>query len=157
MFRKGGFIVGLLAILLLAALLVAGGIWLFQAGQAQGYALGMAAAAPASSVETAPGNPAAPGVYPGYPGWMAYAPWHFGFFPAPFLGLLCLGALFFFFLFAAGGLFRMRYWGRHPGHWHGPKGGPGPWGPPPWAKDWETRPPSTSQAETSGVGEQPVI
>ena len=107
MSRTGFVIIRLLAAMLLVGLLIAGGFFIYQSGQAQGYALGTAAA---NSGTTAP-NPVVP-YYPMTPwGWPGYYGPHFFMF-APFF--LC-GAVFFFF-FLVGGLFRFGHHGRH-GDW----------------------------------------
>jgi len=111
MFRRGFFVFRLLASLLLIAVLIAAGVMIFRAGQAQGYALGAAAAA------ASPSNP--PGqVVPAYPNmpyaWPGYYGMHFSPF-GPLLGLFFFGGLIFFVFFVVGGLFRFRG-GMHPGH-----------------------------------------
>lgn len=115
MFRTGFFVFRVLAGLLLIAVLVAGGFGIFRAGQAQGYALG-AAAASAGAVTTpaqpAPLYPAMPYAWPGY-----YGP-HFSPFGWIF-GLLFFGGLVFFGLMVLGGLFRMGRGMRHAHDWKG--------------------------------------
>jgi hypothetical protein len=106
MFYRGSLFIRLLLVLVLLGVLAAGGYLIFQAGQAQGYALGQAAISQAPGAQTLPN----PGYYP------YLAPYR-GFFFPPFFGLLCLGGLLFFFFIAAGGLFRPHHWHRHP---HGP-------------------------------------
>jgi hypothetical protein len=114
MFRKGLWIVRLAAIVLALVALVVGGVWLFQAGQAQGYALGIAAAA--GSVE-APSVPQAMApLYPAY-GWM----WPYAYGPHGLIGLLCLGGVGLIFLVLLGSLFRF------PGKHHHARWGEGGW------------------------------
>lgn len=115
---RGSIFIRVIATLFLIGVLVAAGVWIYNAGQAQGYALG---AANSGQQLTTPSSPAAPAYpYPyGYPGFFYYRP-HF-FFP---FGLLIGG--FFFFLFVSF-LFRVAFfprrhmmgWGHgHPGGWH---------------------------------------
>jgi hypothetical protein len=113
MFYRGSFFVRILLALVLLGVLAVGGYLIFQAGQAQGYALGQAAAG------QAPGAQALP-----YPGYFPYPMYYRGFIFPPFFGLFCLGGLLFLFFIALGGFFRPRYWHRHPHgpsyeHWHG--------------------------------------
>ncbi len=109
MFRAGSFLVRFLLALLLIGMLATGGYMLFQAGQAQGYALGLQAAGQE-------GQPAAPEVYGlpyYYPGYL-HSP-HFFFFPfGPLLGFLFWGLLIFF---VFRGVFHRRNWAG-PGHHH---------------------------------------
>ena len=118
--RRGFIVFRILAALLLIGLLAGAGVLIYQAGQAQGYALGVAAGAnpPAEGVAPVP-------LYPGY-----YAPWFYRphFFPWGGILLALLA------LWLVGGLVRMsvwRHWGMHragmgPGHdwaghgWGGP-------------------------------------
>jgi hypothetical protein len=118
MFRAGSFFVRLLVVLLLIGGLAAGGAALYQAGQAQGYALGIAAADGDQLAQP----PAAP-FYPGY-----YMPRPF-FFPlwAPF-GIFFSIGMFFLFFFMVGGLFRFLFWGRFRGR--------GPWRHHPYGSGW---------------------
>jgi hypothetical protein len=137
MFHKGHFILRLFGALLLIAALVGGGALLFRAGQAQGYAIGLANSA---AEQLAPGANPAPGAVPGpFYGYGYYRP-HFMPFFAPF-GFLGGGLIVLFFFLFVGGIFRMFAWRRH-AMWHtgygshGPwSGGPHPWGgpTPPWA------------------------
>ena len=117
MFRRGSFWFGLFGFIVLGVLLVAGGALLFQAGQSQGYALGLAAA----NGETPPALPLA--------GTNAFRPW-LGFSPfVPLFVLLCLAPLAFFTFLC---LLRFFTWGA----WrHHHSRGRYPWGPPPWPKD----------------------
>jgi hypothetical protein len=119
MFRTGSFIFRLVLALVLIGGLAAAGYMLFQAGQAQGYALGISAA----GKEIQPAAPMMP-YFPGY----YYRP-HFFFFPfGPLLGLLFWGFLIFF---IAGRVFRHRHWqGAGPHHGY----------PPPWMRDQQAAP-----------------
>lgn len=121
MFRRGFIVFRILMTILVIGALAVGGLMLFRAGQAQGYALGLAAA---SSSGTAV-QPAAP-VMPYYPGYYFHPP----FFFFPFGGLF--GLLFFGFLFFGliGRAFRFHAWRA---------GGPHGY-PPHWAKDWQADP-----------------
>ena len=131
MFARGSIFIRALFALLLVALLVAGGYFIYQAGQAQGYAQGVAA----SGAELP--SPGAPQPY--YPGYPYYRP-YFGFFP--FFPLLCIGGLALFFLFAVGGIFRRMFW--HGRGWYGRNWYTNPedreawesgtWGGPPWVR-----------------------
>ena len=116
MFRVGSFFVRLIAALLVFGLLIAGGVALYNAGQAQGYAMGVAA----SSTEGTNLLPAAPGyTYP-------YLMPRFGFYTPllcvlPILGLGLLAFLTFGFFFRprhsmrrAGGPWAGKYWHMHP-------------------------------------------
>jgi hypothetical protein len=115
MSRKGSFWFSLTAFFVLAVILVIGGALLYQAGQAQGYALGLAA----TSGDAPAALPAA-GVY-------AVQPW-VGFPGAGlWFALLCLLPLAFIVFLSAlrfvtwriwGGpsYYGYRRWGRH--HWH---------------------------------------
>lgn len=115
MFRAGYFFVRLIVALLVFGLLIAGGVALYNAGQAQGYALGVAAA---SSGEGTNLLPAAPGYY--YP----YMLPRFGFYGPllcilPILGLLVFLSFGFFFrprhpMRRAGGPWAGKYWHMHP-------------------------------------------
>jgi hypothetical protein len=152
MFRIGSIILRVLAALLLIGLLVGGGMAVYRAGFAQGYAVG-ASSATAGGAEVAPGGAPLSPYYPYYPGMM-YP--HFGFFPFMPLGGLCLFGLLIFFAFGA--LLRgPRHWGHHA--WaHGPEGGPhGHWHgyPPPWAKERQAGE-STGEGkdETAGADQQ---
>lgn len=134
MSHRGSFLLRFLATILLVVLLFGAGYMVFQAGQAQGYALG--AAASGKALQSPPSAPGYPGYY-GFPGYYGPGFWgpHF-FFPfGPLFGLFFL----FLFIFLIGGLFRRAMWGRHGwgpyGQWHGPMGGPYPWGQPPQSKD----------------------
>ena len=121
--RNGFGIMRILGILLVIGVLVGAGMAIFQSGQAQGYAEGLAAAG-----KELP----APAPYYGYGmmrphffPFMAGFGWFFGNIP------------FVLILFLIGGMFRRFAWGRH-GMGYGPwAGGPHghPWGPPPAAKE----------------------
>ncbi len=147
MFHKGFFFFRFLGFLLLVALLIGGGSMLFQAGQAQGYAMGLSNAGKDLPVP-APGP--APYFY-GH-GWMMP---HFSPF-GPLLGLfffLCLPFLLVVFL--VGGIFRRMAWGRGP--WGGGPhhGYPPGWGTPPWAAGQQppAAPPQGPPAPGSPSGE----
>jgi hypothetical protein len=109
---KGSFLVRFLLVLITLGVLAAGAYLVFQTGQAQGYALGQAAAG--QSLE-APPLP--------YPGYYPYLAPYRGFFFPPFFGLLCIGGFLFLFLLAGGRWFRPHHWHTHPHgpyeHWHG--------------------------------------
>ena len=129
MFHRGSFFIRALAFFVIAGIFIGGGILIYQAGQAQGYALGLAAG---SSESLAPGGLP----YPGY--YLPYLQPHFGFSPfGPLLGMLAFGALLFLFFGLMGAMFRPHAWrmGHHPGSWQGGPAGPHPWGPPPAAKE----------------------
>jgi hypothetical protein len=129
MFRTGSIVFRLILALVLIGGLAAAGYMLFQSGQAQGYAMGLAA----SGKEVSPAVPAMP-MMPYYPGYF-YRP-HFFFFPfGPLLGLLFWGFLFFFIV---GRVFRR-------GHWHG--AGPHHGYPPPWMRDQQAAPGQTGSPE----------
>lgn len=132
MFQRGGFIVlRVLLFLLIIGGLIAGGVWLYNSGQAQGYALGLAAndKAPAAPSQALPGQ----GYYPGYFYGPGYGPW-FGrahFFP--FFGLFFFCGIPLLFIFLISGAIHRHGW-RHHGwegrpvggpwehhHWHGPE------------------------------------
>ncbi len=119
MFRTGSFFLRLLFGLILVGALVWGASATYQAGQSQGYAIGLAQGSQ-DSAEIAPGAPPAGLPYYGY--WPYMRP-HFGFFP--FFGVLFLIPLAFLFF---GFLFRpWRYrFGPKGYHHHGH-----PWGPDP--------------------------
>jgi len=118
MFRTGFFVFRVLAGLVLIAALVAGGFGIFRAGQAQGYALGAAAAsagavnppAQLAPLQPAPLYPAMPYAWPGY-----YGP-HFSPFGWIFGPLFFIGMIIFVF-FILGGLFRMGRGMRHAHEW----------------------------------------
>jgi hypothetical protein len=129
MSRTGSFLLRLVGFLILIGLLAAGGVLIYQAGQAQGYLLGQAVGAAAE------GSPSPAPLVPGYYPPAYFYPPRYGFFPfGGFLGLIF--GVFLFFL-ALRLIFRPHYWG-YPGRWHAhghwPQGGH-PWGPPPWARD----------------------
>ena len=114
MFRRS-FFARLLAVIIFLAVLAAGASLIYRAGEAQGYAMGAAAAAQTDPSQVQP--PAAPYAYPGY----YYGPRPF-FAPlwAPFGFLFFIGWMFFLF-FVVGGIFRFLAWGRFgPGRpgWH---------------------------------------
>lgn len=140
MFR-GSIIFRVLASLLLVGALVAAGIMLFQAGQAQGYAMGLAADGKTISPPAGPGM-----MVPGYGYGFGY--WRPHFFP---FGLFfCLIPLLFFFLF--GGLFRAFAWRMHPGPWgYGPEG-QGHWDP----HHWHTHPQNPQPEGSKPAPEQPA-
>jgi len=115
MFRIGSIFMRLVFAVILIGALAWGASAIFQAGQAQGYAAGLAQGG-SGNPEIAPGAPAPVVPYYGY--WPYMRP-HFGFFP--FFGLF-LVIPFLFLLF--GFLFRpWRYGPMGYGHHHGP-----PWG-----------------------------
>ena len=133
MFQRGSIILRVFATLLLVGLLVAAGFMIFRAGQAQGYAMGVAQAA--NGQQVAPGTNGAPGTLPWmYPGSLpGYWPGYYyrpHFFFGPLFGIF----FFFLFFFLIGGLFRRAWgWGRPHGPWGHHYYGPHPhgWGPPP--------------------------
>lgn len=154
---RGSFFLRGLGVLILVGILAAGGVLLYQTGQAQGYQMGAAAASAAASGE-APGTaPLAP-YGPGY--WPYYARPPFGFFPFFPFGALCGSILLVLFgLFALRLIFRPRHWfdpGKGPGDWgeHPHEWGFHPWGPPPWMKD---RPQAeTGQGRAKTAPDQPA-
>jgi len=138
MFHKGHFLFRLLGVLLLIAVLIGGGALLFRSGQAQGYAIGLAASGKELTVP-APGANPGPSMFPGGHYGYGFYPPHFMPFFAPF-GCLAGGMFLLFFFFAMGGILRMFAWRhmlRHAGPgpngpssgWHRHWGGPTP----PWA------------------------
>lgn len=151
MYRRGWFFIRLFGVLLMVGVLFAVGVLAFQAGQAQGYALGIAMSGEELTVPP--------------PGLASYPFWgrpYVGFSPmGAMLGLLCLGGLGLAFLFALGAIFRPRHWHRYAGpgqpgdphaddwhgHWHG--------GPTPWAKEKETPPPAPNRTEPPAASGQP--
>jgi hypothetical protein len=154
MYRRSWFFVRLFGVLLLVGVLLAVGALAFQAGQAQGYAMGLAMSGEELAVP--------PAGLTGYPFWGRP---YVGFAPmGPFLGLLCLGGLGLAFLFALGAIFRPRHWHRHPGpgqpgdpytddwhaQWHASHGGP-----PPWVKEKETPPPAPNPVEPPAASGSP--
>jgi hypothetical protein len=129
MFRRGLFfrLIGLLVIL---ALLAAGGSLIFRAGYSQGFLAGGLAAGAEGGAE----------LFRGLPYGMAPHGWYgpgYGFSPlGPFLGLLFFGGLIFLFF----GLFRRPFRRYHSsfGHWQ-TEGGPH-WNPEAWEehmKAWQ--------------------
>lgn len=140
MFHRGFLFLRILGALLIIGALIAAGTGIFQAGQAQGYALGLAASGKEVPV---------PQPYYGYGYWGPH------FFPfSPLFGFFIVGGLFFLVFFVFGGLFRRHAWNRSPmgpyGPWgwgpQGPQGpqsptGPGgPTGQPPSAPDQPAQP-----------------
>ena len=116
---RGSILFRILGALLIIGILVAAGVFIFQAGQAQGYALGLTAAGKDGATTPAPLP------YYGYGYGLGFHPFFFPFFPLG--GLLFIFGLFFLLSFVFGG-FRRRYWYHHQGGWYG---GPNPWGPNP--------------------------
>lgn len=161
MFRRGSFFfLRAIAFLVLIGLLVGGGVMLYQSGQAQGYAMGLAAsgkelATPQTVVPGAPAMPYYPGYY--YPGY--WRP-HF-FFPfAPLFGIFFLIVFFFVISRVFGALFWRRHaWGYGPGagpwqgglHGHGPHG----WGPGPWGQGQPEQGPETPEAPAQPEKNEP--
>jgi hypothetical protein len=145
MSRSGYFFFRVLAGVLTLAALIIGGVLIYNAGQAQGYALGLATSGEGAQLQA----PAAPI----YPGGAPYWGWHFGFFPfSPFFGLFCFGGLILLLFFAIGGIFRPMHWrhhpgGHYPGYWQGWKEGPPSRG---GSSGSEGQPPSTD------TGDQPL-
>jgi hypothetical protein len=127
MSQKGSVIFRVLAAVILVSVMVGGVFMAYQAGQAQGYALGVSGSGAAQSGTAVQPVPSVP--Y--YPGMMGY---HFH----PFMGFFAIipmlvGICLFF------GLIRLIIWGprhRHYGPWmYGPCGehpwhGGNPWGEP---------------------------
>ena len=158
MSNRGSFFLRGLGVLILIGALLAGGLLLFRAGQAQGYQMGAAAASAVASGETPAPAPVTP-YGPGY--WPAYRPYypglHFGFFPFFPLGGLCGSILLVFLvLFALRLIFRPRNWFHYskcPGDW-----GEHPCGPPPWVRDQpqsETGPGGMKTTSDQPAGESP--
>lgn len=149
---RSSFFVRALAGLVLAGLLLAGGALLFQAGQAQGYQMGLVAADRAAGGETQAVTPPLPYGY-----WPAYARPPFGLFPFAPLGGLCGSILIVLLaLFALRLIFWPRRWfydGKGAGNW---RNHPHPWGPPPWTRE-QQRPeagssePPAADGQTSGA------
>jgi hypothetical protein len=110
---RGSIFFRILGTLLIIALLVGAGNWIYQTGQAQGYAAGLAAADKGTTV-----NPPAPYPYYGYYGYGMGRPFFFPFFPIG--GFFLVGGLFFLVFFVFGGW--RRRWYHHGGYW----GGQGP-------------------------------
>jgi hypothetical protein len=146
MFHKGYIIFRILGFLVLLALLAGAGVMVFQAGQAQGFALGAA-----SSGQQLQAPLQAPMPYYGY----GYGMMHPHFFP--FMGFFAIIPLLFG-LFIIGGLFRLVFFG-HSHMNHGPwTGGPwagGPnmhhpwgWGPGQQPGEAEKTPPPTPGSES---------
>ncbi|NMB89413.1 MAG: hypothetical protein GYA17_13725 [Chloroflexi bacterium] len=105
MSRSGIWIIRTVSFLLLIAVLAVGGWMLFQAGQAQGYALG-AAGGPEQAL---PQN-AAP---------FAFSHGYVHYFPfGPILGLLFFGGLIFVVFGLVGGLLRSFFWHSWGGPYH---------------------------------------
>jgi hypothetical protein len=129
MFRTGWIVFRIVSTLILIGILIGGGVMIYNAGQAQGYAMGLAAASQ-DGVAPAPYSGIAPfyGYAPFYgPGWG-----HAFFFPfGPIFGFLAVGALFFLFFGALGAIFRRRSWGH--GAWTGGQRQDHPWRHGPWA------------------------
>ena len=157
MSNRGSFFLRSLGVLILIGVLLAGGALLFQAGQAQGYQIGVAAAGQAVNGET-PGT--APLVPYGRGYWPYYARPPFGFFPFfPFGGLCGSILMVLLVLFALRLIFRPRHWfyhGKGPGDWgeHPHEWGPHPWGPPPWTRDQQQAEPG--QGGTKTAADQPA-
>jgi len=115
MFHRGFFFFRILGALLIIGLLAGAGAMLFQAGQAQGFALGAASAGKELPLP-------APMPYYGY-GYMVP---HFSPF-GMFFGIIPLVLI----LFLVGGIFRSFVWRRPPmgsGPWAGGPHGHYPWG-----------------------------
>jgi hypothetical protein len=121
MSHRGSIFFRVVGAIILIGVLAGAGAFIFQAGQAQGYALGSSA----SGAALQPPAPALPQGAPFYPGY-SYPFWrpHFFFFP--------FGLIFgLFFLFVISGLFRRIFWGfpGPRGYWHGGYPGPRGWYP----------------------------
>ncbi len=112
---RGSILFRILGALVIIGILVTAGVFIFQAGQAQGYAMGLAAAG--KDGVTTP----APYPYYGYGYGLGFHPFFFPFF-FPLGGLLFFFGLFFLLRFVFGG-FGRRHWYGQPGGWYG---GPGP-------------------------------
>lgn len=128
MFRGGWFVFRLIGTLLLVGFLIAGGVMLYNSGQAQGYAMGLAAGGQEQAAPL-PSNGSAP-----YYGFAPYYGWGHPFFSPfpPIIGFFVVIGLIFLFFGVIGSIFRHRTW-THNGPWSsGPRHGT-PWGPPPWA------------------------
>lgn len=152
MFRRGSFFLRVLGALILMGVVLAGGVVLFQAGQSQGFQMGMAAASSTAGNETQGTMPLVP-YGPGY--WPYYARPHFGFSPFfPFGGLCGSILMVLLALFALRLIFWPRRWlyhGNGPGAWGNH---PHPWGPPPWMK--EQPQPEAGQAGSNSAADQPA-
>ena len=137
MFNRGSLGIRLIGSLLLAGLIIVGGLMAYRAGVNQGIAQAPeVATAITNAAESGAGVPVPGYGYGyGYP-YYGFRP-HFGFFP--FGGIF--GFILFFFLFF--GLMRLiffRPWGWRYGHMYGRgpwKGHAHPWRAPPWAREGE--------------------
>jgi hypothetical protein len=141
MFHKSHFIFRLIGALIMIGLLVGLGGLAFQAGQTQGYAMGLLA----SGKEIT-----APPAQPVYPGMLYHTPFMPPFMP--FLGMtFCAGFLFLLGLGFMGGLARLAFGHRGMGPWQGHPHHPGahPWGPPPWAQQPPAAAPTQPETKTS--------
>ena len=146
MVGRGSLFLRLLAAVLLIGALVAAGWMIFQAGQAQGYAMGAAQAA--AQAGDAGGVQPVPQGGPFYPGYYGYYRPHFSPF-FPLAGIFWFLVLF----FVIGGLFRAIFWGlRGPRH-YGWYGGPGHHHPHGW---WGGPPPAEGGAPERGAPERKV-
>jgi hypothetical protein len=132
---NGRFWLRVLMAVILVAALVGVGVWVYNAGVAQGMLASGKIVLPNSNV--APPNGAAPYLYNPY----FFRPWGFGFWPFG----LCFGVLFFFLiLFAISGLFfrgfyRRGWRGYGPGRWGDGPGGQWKENVPPFVEEWHRK------------------
>ena len=145
MYRRG-IVARIFLAVILVAVLVAGGIFVYRSGWAQGYQ----AATLLSGSESAEVLP----IVPQFRGQL-YGPYMPGF-GFPFFGLCLSIGFIFLVLFLIGGIFKP--WGRR--RWAGyPHHGKWSYGPvPPWARDWEEHQRQHAEGETEdqeSEGEEP--
>ena len=126
MFRTGWIVFRIIGTLILIGILIGGGVMIYNAGQAQGYAMGLAAANQ-DGAAPAPNGGIAP--YYGYAPFYGLGWGRAFFFPfGPLFGFMAIGALFFLFFGVIGAIFRRRTWGH--GAWASGQRPGHPWGPP---------------------------
>ena len=154
MFRGGWIVFRIIGTLILIGFLVAGGSMLYHAGQAQGYAAGLAAAGQEQTAP-APNNGMAP--YYGMPPYYGFAPYygfgwgHLFFFP---FGFLIVGGFLFLVFGVFGAIFRRRAWGHGHGGYGPWAGGPGQ-GYPGWPPPWAGQPQPPAPGDTAPTPGQP--
>jgi hypothetical protein len=143
----GRIIFRIVAAVILVAVLVGAGAYVFNLGIAQGVMQGASLQAPAGGAAVAPVQPGVVAPFGYFPGPYGYRPFGFG---GPFFGFGFLGCLIpLFFLFLVFGLFRMAFmpWRRFGMHGRGPWGGHG-------RHDWENNtPPMFDQWHRRAHGE----
>ena len=142
MFRRG-LLFRLIGLLLILALLGAGGSMLFRSGFNQGYLAGSLAAGAEGGTQVLPTLPYGMAPY----GWFGHG-YGYGFSPiGPILGLLFFGGLMLLFF----GLFSRPFRHGPLGRWQS-EGGPH-WGPGSWEGRWEERMKAWQQAHEGAQGE----